>query len=357
MDIDELLHGWSETYWGRSSGDALLDIAIIGLGDFARRRALPAIAEASNCRSTVVVSGSPDKANAACEQFGISRSMTYDEFHDGVASDEFDAVYVATPNAHHLEFIETAANHDKDVICEKPLEVTVDRAKQAVEVCETSDVTLMMAYRLQTDPAIRKVRALVREGVVGDPLHLTGQFSMHLFQGSRSKRNWRLNPTVSGGGTLIDVGIYPLNLGRFLVEADPVAVSARTYSTDQAFSDVEEHASFEVEFPDSTTGSYFVSSNAQETDRFQVIGTDGSITVDAAHFSESRREVTVGRGLDDPIEVEVPGKNEIRTEFEYFAHCVRSGSAIEPDGCDGLTDVRIIQAAYRSSENDVRVDL
>ena len=68
-------------------------------------------------------------------------------------SDAYDAVYIATPPAFHLEYAETADEHGKRVLCEKPMEVTVERAERMVRVCEDAGVRLMIAYRIQAEPA------------------------------------------------------------------------------------------------------------------------------------------------------------------------------------------------------------
>lgn len=105
--------------------DDPLRVAVIGLGGFARNRALPAIKQTTQCETTVVVSSSPEKAQTVATEFEADHTLDYEEFHAGKMSDAYDAVYIATPPAYHLEYAETAAEHGKHVLCEKPMEVTV----------------------------------------------------------------------------------------------------------------------------------------------------------------------------------------------------------------------------------------
>src|SRR5699024_464410 len=168
-----------------------LRVAVIGLGEFARNRALPAIEQTTHCETTVLVSSSPEKAQTVATQFEAKHILGYEEFHAGAMSDVYDAVYIATPPAFHLEYVESAAEHGKHVLCEKPMEVTVERAEQMIRVCEDAGVRLMIAYRIQAEPAVRRLRELIQDGFIGDPVYLHGQFSSMVFDGDSEEDVWR----------------------------------------------------------------------------------------------------------------------------------------------------------------------
>ncbi len=97
-----------ERDWDRPVSDAPLRFAVIGLGGFARNTALPCIEESDYCETTAVVSGSPEKAAEVASEFDAEHALTYEEYADGVGSEDYDAVYVVTPNALHLPHVETA---------------------------------------------------------------------------------------------------------------------------------------------------------------------------------------------------------------------------------------------------------
>lgn len=239
--LDEFTtHDWETD---TESEDSSLRLAVVGLGEFACTRAVPAIEETARCETTVVVSSSPEKAQTVATQFEAKHLLDYEEFHAGRMSDAYDAVYIATPPAFHLEYVESAAEHGKHVLCEKPMEVTVERAEQMVRVCEEADVRLMIAYRLQTEPAVRRLRELIHDGFIGEPVYLHGQFSSKILDGDSEDDVWRVDPDVAGGGALMDLGIYPLNTSRFLLGMDPVAVQATTATPHEEFAGVDEHVS------------------------------------------------------------------------------------------------------------------
>jgi predicted dehydrogenase len=335
--------------------EGTIRVAVIGLGGFARNRALPAIRDSKFCELAVVVSGSPEKASDLAREFGIDRVIDYESFHAGEASDAYDAVYIATPPAFHPEYAKRAVELGKSVLCEKPLAVDLESAEEMVSAFEGTDLLLMTAYRLRTEPAIRRMREMIQDGVIGDPIQIHGGFSSRLLDNA-SPDSWRLDPEVAGGGALIDLGIYPLNTARFLLDSDPVAVSAETTTSEPPFDSVEAHTAFQLTFPEGVTASCTASFNAHPDSRLQVLGTDGQLLVRSPFGGDTSQEIVTERGvththyIGDPVD-------EVREEFDYFAHSVLTGQDCEADGEDGLTDQRVIEAAYEAAETGERVSL
>ena len=140
---------------------------MVGLGRWTLHHAVPATNELDHLETTTVVSSSTEKAQGVADQHEtIDHALTYDEFQDGAAAEAYDAVYIATPNALHLPYVETAAEYDKAVLCEKPIEANVKRAEALVEAA--SDVHLAVEYRMHVQPAVRMMRELVADGFIGD---------------------------------------------------------------------------------------------------------------------------------------------------------------------------------------------
>ena len=354
MNVDTYFDDFARRDW-QTIDDGTLRVAVVGLGNFAVTRALPAIRDSEFCTATVLVSGSPGKAEQVANEFDVETAIEYDAFTDGAAADEYDAAYVATPPALHPQYTEAAASLGKHVLCEKPLAADAATAERMVEVCDRNDVTLMTAYRLRTEPAVRRVHEMIRDGVVGDVVQITGGFSTRLLD-NVSADSWRLDADLAGGGALLDLGIYPLHLSRFLLERDPTAVWGETVSESEPFDDVEEHASVQLAFPSGVTATCAASFNAHPDNRLQVLGTDGQVLVREPFGGDVPQEMIVERG-DARTEYTGPRVDEVTEEFDYFAHCVLAGSDCESDGEDGLTDLRIVEAAYDSAADRVRVSL
>ena len=353
-DLDSYFTAFTRRDW-QTIDEGNVQLAVIGLGRFARERALPAIRDADFCELTVLVSGSPGKAGDLAATFGVERVLNYEEFRDGVGSDEYDAVYVATPPAFHEEYATAAANRGKHVLCEKPLATDLVAAERLVGACADADVVCMTAYRLRTEPAVRRMREVIADGVIGEPVQVHGGFSTRLLD-SMSTDTWRLNPEIAGGGALIDLGVYPLNTTRFLLDADPAAVVAETGSDGAPFDRVDEHAAVQLSFPGGATASCTASFDAHPDSRLQVLGTDGQVLIRSPFGGDISQEIVVERG-ETRTRYTGPPVDEVREEFDYFAHCILADAVCETDGEDGLTDLRIIEGAYESAETGERVEL
>ena len=353
MTFEQWVDAFDRRDWQRSD-DGTVRFALVGLGWWTREEAMPAIEESTFCETTVVVSGSHEKADrVAAATETVTDALTYDEFLDGAATDAYDAVYVVTPNALHLPYVEAAAEHGKAVLCEKPIEATVERAEQVVAAADDGDVPLMVAYRMQTDPAVRRTRELVADGHLGDPVQVHGHMSQRLVTVIPDPDQWRLNPDLTGyGATVMDLGIYPLNTARFVLDADPVSVSARFSGEHEAFADVpDEHASFAVTFDDGTEASCTASQNAQRASSFRVVGTEGEVALEPVFYPDQTRFMTVRSG-ENSVEVQVPPVDQMTEEFDYFADCLLSGESPHPDGEHGLADLRAIAAVYEAADAD-----
>jgi len=353
MDLVGDLDSYERRDWDDGTVDDTLRMAVIGLGWFGHDMALPSIRTADYAEPTVVVSGSPDVREETAAEYGAT-AIDYDGYEAGVATDDYDAVYVATPNALHPSHVETAAGLGKHVICEKPLAATVEGAERAVAACEDAGVRLMTAYRLQTDPRIRRVRELVRDGVVGEPRLLHGNFSFRMLADGGDPDQWRLDADLAGGGALPDIGVYPLNTSRFIVDREPTAVSAETCG-EGAFADVDRLATLLVSFGD-VTGSFTADFDAQADDELTVVGDEGRIRIENAFEPREQRRIGVRRG-EHSATIDPAPVDDLREEFDYFAHAVLTDGEIEPDGRDGLSDVRTMVAAYDAAEEGRRVEL
>jgi xylose dehydrogenase (NAD/NADP) len=324
--------------------------AVIGLGWFTKGRVLPALEESDRCEPTVMVSSTTEKAErVAADTDGAVAGITYDDYHGGVAREEYDAVYVCTPNALHLEHVDTAAEFEKPVLCEKPMERDAERARALVERCESADVELMVAYRMQTEPAVRRARELIDAGYVGAPMEVRGSMSQRLLDRvNPDPDQWRLDEELAGGGALFDIGIYPLNTARFLLQENPVAVTGRTASTHVAFDEVDETVTFMLEFPDEVYASCYASHNARQSSAITVTGTEGQVRVEPAFFQDQTRELHVSRG-DSRSSITFTKVDQMLEEFDYFADRLRGEASIYPDGNHGLVDMATMEAVYEST--------
>ncbi|UPM44193.1 D-xylose 1-dehydrogenase Gfo6 [Halocatena salina] len=359
MELDEIqavLESFSHRDWQQADEDAgPIRFAMVGLGWWTRDEALPAVEDSTLCETTVVVSGSTEKTEAVIDEHeSVHTGLTYEEFGAGEAADAYDAVYVCTPNARHLEFVDIAADQGKAVLCEKPMEATVERAEEIVDSCRNADVTAMIAYRMHTEPAIRRARELLRAGVIGDPIHAHSDMSQGIIGWGADQ--WRLDPDRAGYGTsVMDLGIYSVNTTRFVLGRDPIAVQSMMHSDHEFFSAVpDEVAAFTVAFEDDIYATCTASQNAHLNSYLRIVGSEGVIRIEPAFHGESSLDVTSG---ETTIDVDTDQVNQMEAEFDYFADCFLSDREPYATPEHGLLDMRTLAAIYESNESAETIEI
>lgn len=352
MQLESILDRGCERDWQTvtTADTEPVRFAVIGIGWFTRERVFPALVESEFCEPTVIVTSTAEKAErVATTVEGAEHGITYDQFHEGEAADAYDAVYICTPNALHLPYVRTAAAYDKAVLCEKPMERDSDRAREMIDVCEKHSVPLMIAYRMHTEPAVRRMREIVDAGLIGEPVEAYGTMTQRLLERINADPDqWRLDEELAGGGALFDIGLYPLNTTRFVLGKDPVAVTGRTRSTHDAFDDVDETVSCTVEFPGEVYATCTASHNARQSSTLRITGTEGQVAVEPAFFQDQQRTLHVSRG-DGRLSVSLEKVDQMREEFDYFADRIRTGEPILSDGNHGLVDIQVMETIYESA--------
>ena len=363
MEFDEMFEVFNGEYldrdWDKGDGEGKIRIALVGLGWFSRDEALPAIADCEYATVNATISGSIEKARQVADEANAETALTYEQFHAGEAADTYDAVYVCTPNALHLQHVEAAAELGKDVICEKPMEATLERAQAIVDACDHSGVTLMIAYRMHSDPVIRRIRELIAAGFVGDVAQVIGSYTAVLFgDGTGDPDQWRLDGNLAGGGSLYDIGIYPLNTTRFVLDADPTSVRASLSIPHEQFDDpvVDEHATVLLEFNDGIQSLFRSSYGSFNGNELLIEGNEGRIVIENSFDYDAPRTVVLERD-GHTARYENLYVNELTEEFDYFAYCCLTDRTPNADGEHGLTDMRALEGAQSSAIDGHRVDL
>lgn len=342
--------------WQDESPGGTVRLAVVGLGGFAREQALPGIEKSGFCEVTVLVTGSPEKGERVAEEVGAEHVLSYEEFGEGEAADAYDAVYVATPTGRHLDVVESAAELEKDVITEKPIEKDVERARRLRDVCEAAGVTLMVAYRPRMEPDFRRARELVRDGVIGDVTEVHAQFSFPVLE-MGGLDQWRIDRELAGGGALMDAGVYTATAARFFADSEAVAVQGETVSEHEAFEEgVEERANYTVRFENGVTASCSTSFNSSYNDWVEVTGTEGTLRIEPAFWFNVDRELTVERE-DWEATMTGPSVDEVTEEFDHFGYAVLTGTDPEPGAAVGIADLELLEGVYESAESGERVRL
>lgn len=327
--------------------------AVVGLGHITQVAVLPAFQHAKkNSELVALVSGDETKLGELGKRYDVAHLATYDEYDALMASGEVDAVYIALPNDQHADFTIRAARNGVHILCEKPMAVTERECLSMIRAAEKSGVKLMTAYRLHFEKANLEAIEVVRAGKIGEPRIFNSLFCMDVKEGDIRLRR------ETGGGTLYDIGVYCINAARYLFRDEPTEVLAMRASRDQQrFAEVEEMVGAILRFPGDRLASFVCNFGTSSVARFQIVGTKGTLALDPAYeyAMELKRELTVGERRTAKT---YPQRDQFAPELLYFSDCVLTNRQPEPSGWEGLADVRIVTALYRSAKSGkaVRVD-
>jgi predicted dehydrogenase len=337
---------------GKSKGP--VRYALVGLGYFGQIAVLPAFAHARrNSRLVALVSDDAVKRRRLGKKYGVDLLYSYEQYGECLASGEIDAVYIALPNHLHREYTVAACEAGVHVLCEKPMAVTEEECDDMIRAAAYGGVRLMIAYRLHFEETNLKAVELVKSGRLGEPRMFSSVFTMQV----EDPDNVRLNPIEQGGGTLYDIGIYCINAARYLFRAEPTEVSALSANKgDRRFRDIDEMTSAVLRFPGERLAAFTCSFGAASHGSYRVVGTKGDVFVsDAYEFADSKKiELTIGKKT---TRTSFPKRDQVAAELLRFSECVLSGKEPEPSGREGLADVRIIRALYRSAREGRAVKL
>jgi glucose-fructose oxidoreductase len=319
--------------------------AVVGLGSIAQEAVLPTFQHAENSTLTALVSGDDDKRQELGRKYRC-RTYTYEQYEDCLSSGDADAVYICVPNHLHRRYAEAAAHKGVHILCEKPLAPSEEDCRAIIQAARARDVRLMTAYRLHFEEANLEAVRLCASGELGEPRIFTSSFCQQVEEG-----NIRLAEPVSrGGGPLFDMGIYCINAARYLFHDEPVEVlAARANSGEKRFEKTEEMMSLILRFPQDRLAAFTVSFGAAPIARYSIIGTKGMLTSNSAYEYSKEIWLTVESGGKTSLRV-FPKRDQFAAELIYFSHCIQENKEPEPSGEEGLIDVQIILAAYRSAE-------
>jgi predicted dehydrogenase len=319
--------------------------AVVGLGYISQIAVLPAFAHAAkNSELTALVSDDAEKLKKLGRKYRVERLHHYDEYDDLLASGEVDAVYLGLPNHLHHDYTLRSARAGIHVLCEKPMAVTVEECEDMINACQASDVKLMIAYRLHFEEANLKAIEIVNSGQIGEPRIFNSVFTNQVEEGNIRLRR------ETGGGTLYDIGIYCINAARYLFRSEPTEVFAKTANNgEERFTEIEEMTSAIMHFPGERLANFTCSFGAADVSAYEVVGTKGALRVDPAYeFSASLKHTITLNGKTR--ERTFPKRDQFAPELLYFSDCILKDKEPEPSGQEGINDVRIIRALYRSIE-------
>lgn len=326
--------------------------AVLGLGAVARASVLPAFARAAeNSRLVALISGDRAKAQTLGQTFRAA-AYHYEEFRQCLQRDDVNAVYIALPNSLHCEYAVEAARAGVHVFCEPPMAITADECRRMVRACQTNRVKLVMGYRLHFRPAAQKALALVRAGQIGIPKTFSADVTFRIAENDQTRLMRRL-----GGGTVYHLGVDVVNAVRSVFGAEPAQVMAMTARTSRRYGgDVDESSVSLVRFPDERLAHFHTSFGEEPTSELTVLGEAGLIRLTRAFHANAPATMTLVR-QGEREELAFEPHDDFAAAIADFSNCILQDRLPDASGVEGLQDIRIVEAIYRSSRDGRPVTL
>lgn len=332
-------------------------------------------------------------AKESMEKFAFETFTT--DWRDIVNDPHIDVVDICTPNNVHAEIAIAAANAGKHILCEKPLSLTPEEAKEMYNTARENNVITMVAYNYRRTPAVQLAKRYIDEGALGDILDFRGTYLQDWSADPSSPLSWRFQKEICGSGALGDIGTHVIDMLRFLV-GDFAKVNARsaTYIEDRPVQsssadslgnikaeadtprkavDVDDQCMFMIECKNGAFGSIEATRNAWGRNNyitFEIHGTKGSVYFNYEHRdelqvcfaddkSDRRGFRTICTGPNHPygdalwpIPALGIGYTETKIVETYdFFKAIADGTEASPNFQDGYAIELISDAILKSAES------
>ena len=320
-----------------------LRVAIMGLGSYGTRVA-EAIQTCKRVKLVGVISGTPSKVVAWQEKYGIPEKNCYNyENFDAIKDNpDIDAVYVITPNALHKDQVIRVAKAGKHAICEKPMAVNAADGQAMVDACKAAGVHLLIGYRMHFEPNTLEVIRMRKDGELGDIRFFQGLCGFVI----GDPNQWRLDPALSGGGAMMDIGIYAVNGARYMVGEEPIWVTAQeTKSNPEKFKEgIDETITFQFGFPSGATASCLSTYYMNDLDRFYLNGSKGWVEMQPSTGYGPIKGMTHKGPLNEPI------VTHQTVQMDEMAAIFFDGKKPEVpvNGEEGVKDMKIIDTIFKA---------
>ncbi|HYN85729.1 MAG TPA: Gfo/Idh/MocA family oxidoreductase [Pyrinomonadaceae bacterium] len=315
---------------------------VLGAAKIAVERVIPAMQGGEWSEVVAVASRDLGRARGVAQKLGVARA--YGSYEELLADPEVEAVYNPLPNHLHVPWSIEAAEAGKHVLCEKPVAMSADEARKLLGARDRTGVLIQEAFMVRTHPQWLAAREIIKSGRIGELRSFACVFSYF----NRDPSNIR-NQASLGGGALMDIGCYPINLSRFVYGAEPRRVLGHVerdpeWGTDRLVSAV-------LDF-DAGHATFTCSTQLAPYQRVQIFGTAGRVEV----------EVPFNAPNDRPTRVLVAGEggraewrefetcDQYAIQGDHFSRAVRGEVEQAVPLEDALANMAVIDAVFRSAE-------
>lgn len=325
-----------------------ISLCIVGCGGYAKG-VLNDVRDMTDVAEFFFASRDIKKAKAYCKQYG---GVDYFGSYEEAASDpRVQAMYFFTPHHKHLENVQLAAKHGKDILMEKPIARTMLEAEEIIDTAESAGVKLMIAENFRFDPAVTKAKELIDAGEIGDLRFVDVRSEGYDISAS----GWRLDRERTGGGRFIDGGIHYVDVLRNL-GGHPEQVYAACHAPKIVPGiEGEDGITVTARFAGGLTGLIQYSGGTpiqRKWDEVRATGTRGQLQF-GVFGNEVRLETPTGAQVF-PVE---PAFRGVRRMLREFYDSITEEREPIMSGQEGLNDLAVVLASFQSADTGGAVNL
>lgn len=318
---------------------------ILGVARIATEKVIPAMQRGQWSVVTAIASRDLAKARRAAAALGIAKA--YGSYDDLLADPDVDAIYNPLPNDLHVPWTIKAAEHGKHVLCEKPIAMHADEARQLIAARDRTGVRIQEAFMVRTHPQWLRVRELLEAGAIGQPRAVLGAFAYF----NRDPTNIR-NIPAAGGGALMDIGCYLINTSRFVYGREPERVVGLVQRDPDMKTD--RMTTIMLDFGDGHAAGT-CSTQMVFYQRMQILGTTGRIELPIPFNAPPDRpcRVILDSGADlyggGVTTIEIDLCNQYTIQGDRFSKAILDGQDVALPLEDAVRNMACIDAIFRSA--------
>jgi glucose-fructose oxidoreductase len=336
---------------GRYKKDRL-GVALVGLGYYSTDLLAPALQQTKNCYLAGIVTGTPAKAESWKAKYNIpdKNIYNYQNFDQIANNPDIDVVYIVLPPSMHREYVIKAANAGKHVWCEKPMAMNAKECQDMIDACNKNKRSLAIGYRLHHEPNTQEYRRILKQKLLGNVKQL------NCAAGYRDNRtdHWKQKREM-GGGVLYDMGVYAIQGARLGTNMEPVSiVSAQTSTTRPEIykNGLDETVVATLEFPGGVLAN-IKSSFGENINFMNILCEKGEIKLAPySAYSGAKGSSPLGE-INYPYSI--PWQQAKQMDDDALA--IIQQKPMPVPGEEGLRDIRIVEAIYKSAESRKAVSL
>ncbi len=313
---------------------------VLSTAKIGTEKVIPAMQQAVHCEVVAIASRDLNRAQQVAQQLGISKA--YGSYDALIADPEVDAVYNPLPNHLHVPLSIQALRAGKHVLCEKPIALSSKEAQSLVDVAQAfPHLKVMEAFMYRHHPQWQRARELVRDGQIGALRTIQSFFSYF----NDDPDNIRNDASI-GGGSLMDIGCYPISSSRFIFGSEPERVFG-IVEYDPRFK-TDRIASAILDFG-SGTSTFTSSTQLAPYQRVNIFGTTGRVEIEIPFNAPPDRPCKMWYQHDSEIdEIELATCNQYTIQGDFFAQAILNDTPVPTPLDDAVANMRVIEAIVQS---------